>query len=220
MDPYYRRMMKPRYAGLILGATVLAASLAGCTNLLPPEPSGTPLATEAAQCSPTTVAISWDAAIDDGIDLVSQNQTTYGADGVSTGGGSSLREDATVQPFTLLESLGGDPDEWESMLVDHARASGEVPDAFGDVSTLTTSESVDIAERREGTYVSAVVGNYLELPFRLTCENGVVTSGTITAVDSTSFSPISLFCGDVFDAEKPENAGVTAAHSACDTAAG
>jgi hypothetical protein len=210
-------MMKPPHAGLIIGVAVIATAVSGCTGMLPSEP--TPSSTAVAGCSPSSTAIDWDEATDDGIDLVQQNQTSYGADGVSTRGGSSLRQEPTVQPFSLLESLGGDGEEWNAALLSGARSSGEVPDSFGDTSSLTDTTAVDIPDPEEGTYVRAVVGTYLKVPFQLTCESGVIASGTIVAVDPTTFSTVSLFCEDVFDPEKPGNAEVVAAHSACDTAA-
>jgi hypothetical protein len=169
----------------------------------------------AAACEPDTTEFAWDQPTDEGLALVHSDLLTFDASDEQVSGGSTSRTSPDIEPFDLLDALGGNPDSWEDVLAASVVSANGIPEGFGDVELIRDTSVFEVESPVEGTYVRAVVASRLSVPFTLTCAGGAVASGTFTAVDPSNPSEVTIECADTTETDDPI---VGTAREACDLA--
>ncbi|GAB2450942.1 hypothetical protein HD599_002337 [Conyzicola lurida] len=193
--------MTTRQYSALLVAALAAITMAGCTTAGDDtEPTAEPAATSG--CTPETGAISWGT-------LSYGENVPVGVQVVTTTGSTT-----PSGPVTTVETIavptepqfGGDGinmvsdfdsdlrDEWESVLIEDARTTGQVGEDFATDFVLGEQQYVTADPPADGTFVTAVETTPQVMPFTIECDGQEPFSGSVSAVTPGGTASVQLSC--------------------------
>jgi len=176
-----------------------AASPSPSTGISSPAPTAS-----AASCSPATATVAWGktqrtdgkSTVPDAPVGVYVAHYTSGSSLTGTRHEISARPDFANPALDTLTRL--DPaarDAWHTALLADAGRQPGLDDSIGTAVVMPDASPVTIDKPTRGTYVIEIAVNQLRKPYVITCTDGTVMKGVLTAPLAGGFASLVVRCG-------------------------